>query len=313
MDVHVRDLRYFVAVADELHFTRAAESLRISQPSLSRQIRVLERDLGFPLFQRDRRAVTLTDAGEALLPRARELLGAWEEALAEGTRRAREAAAVLRVGFQTSVAGPLYQVTVTHFRQAHPGMTVELKLHSWSDPTAGLLDGTSDVAFVWLPIAGEERLAGRTLWTEPRHVALWCGHRLAEHAELRISDLLDEPFVALPPAAGVLRDHWLAMDERDGHPARIGAQVETPDETFEAVAAQQGVALLSAGNAQVYSRREIVTRPVVDISDAEFAVAWRAGDERPIVRDFADAAEEAIRICATPETATAVTRARTSP
>ena len=304
MDVHVRDLRYFVAVADELHFTRAAESLRVSQPSLSRQIRVLERDLGFSLFQRDRRTVTLTGAGEALLPRARELLGAWEDALAEGTQRAREAAARLRVGFQTSVAGPVYQVTVTRFKQEHPDWTVELKLHPWSDPTAGLLDGNSDVAFVWLPIAGNERLAGRTLWTEPRHVALWCTHPLAEQAELRISDLLDEPFVALPPTAGILRDHWLAMDERDGHPVRIGVQVETPDETFEAVAARLGVALLSAGNAQIYSRPEIVTRPVVDISDAEFAIAWRAGDERPTVRDFAETAQEAIRICATPDTAT---------
>jgi DNA-binding transcriptional LysR family regulator len=302
MDVHVRDLRYFVAVADELHFTRAAESLRISQPALSKQVRALERDLGFALFERDRRTVTLTRAGEALLPRARELLSAWEDALAEGTQRAREAAAVLRVGFQTSVAGPLYQATVTRFTQQHPDWSVELKLHPWSDPTAGLIDGSSDVAFVWLPIAGQQRLAGRTLWTEPRHVALWCGHPLAEHDELRMADLLDEPFVALPPTAGVLRDHWLAVDERNGHPVRIGAQVETPDETFEAVAARQGVALLSAGNARIYARPEIVTRPVIDIGDAEFSVAWR--DERAIVRDFAEAAEDAIRICATPDTAT---------
>jgi DNA-binding transcriptional LysR family regulator len=304
MDVHVRDLRYFVAVAEELHFTRAAESLRISQPSLSRQIRLLERNLGLPLFQRDRRTVTLTRAGEALLPRARDVLSSWDDALAEATQRAREIAGALRVGFQTSVAGPLYQVTVGRFNARHPGWTVELKLRPWSDPTAGLLDGTSDVAFVWLPIPGQERLERRTLWTEPRHVALWCTHPLAEQAELRISDLLDEPFVALPPAAGSMRDHWLATEERDGHPVRIGAHAETPDETFEAVAAKQGVALISAGNAQVYSRPAIVTRPVVDISEAEFAIVWRAGDERRIVRDFAEAADEAIRICATPDTAT---------
>jgi DNA-binding transcriptional LysR family regulator len=81
MDVHVRDLRYFVAVAEELHFTGASELLHISQPSLSKQIRVLERDLGFSLFQRDRRTVALTEAGEALLPRARALLSGWDEAL----------------------------------------------------------------------------------------------------------------------------------------------------------------------------------------------------------------------------------------
>jgi DNA-binding transcriptional LysR family regulator len=305
MDVHVRDLRYFVAVAEELHFTRAAELLQISQPSLSRQIRVLERNLGFALFQRDRRAVALSAAGEALLPRAREILGSWDDALAEATQRDRAAAAVLRVGFQTSVAGPLYQVTVARFNERHPGWTVELRLHPWSDATAGLLEGKTDVAFVWLPVPEAERLVRHTLWTEPRHVALWCTHPLAERSELTISDLLDEPFVALPPAASVLRDYWLAMAERDGHPVRIGAQAETPDETFEAVAAKQGVALLSAGNAQIYSRPGIVTRPVVDVSDAEFAVAWRAGDERAIVREFAQAAEEAVEICAAPKTAVA--------
>ena len=303
MDVHLRDLRYFVAVAEELHFTRAAELLHISQPSLSKQIRLLEGNLGFPLFRRDRRTVALTDAGEALLPRAREVLGDWDRALAEATQRARAAAATLRVGFQTSVAGALYRLAVTCFRNDHPGWSVELKLHPWSDPTAGLLDDTSDIAFLWLPVPGQERLAWQTLRTEPRHVALSRKHQLAQRAELQISDLLDEPFVALPPAAGVLRDYWLAVDERDGHPVRIGAQAETPDETFEAVAAEQGVALLSAGNAQLYARPGIITRPVIDLSPAELAVAWRADDERPIIGEFNRSAQQVV----TADPATAAT------
>jgi DNA-binding transcriptional LysR family regulator len=300
MDVHVRDLRYFVAVAEELHFTRAAEVLHISQPSLSKQIRQLERDLGFSLLRRDRRTVSLTEAGEALLPRARDLLAAWEAALAEATERARAAAALLRVGFQTSVAGALYRLAVSRFTRAHPGWTVELKLHPWSDATAGLLDDTSDVAFLWLPVPGQEQLASQTLRTEPRHVALWQKHPLAQRAELRFSQLLDEPFVALPPAAGVLRDYWLALDARDGQPVRIGAQAETPDEAFEAVAAEQGVTLLSAGNAELYARPGVVTRPVADLSPAALAVAWRADDERPIIREFVASAQEATTACPVP-------------
>jgi DNA-binding transcriptional LysR family regulator len=303
MDVHLRDLRYFIAVAEELHFTRAAELLHISQPSLSKQIRVLERDLGFPLLRRDRRSVALTDAGEALLPRARELLADWDRAQSDAAQRARAAAALLRVGFQTSVAGALYRLAVSCFTNAHPGWSVELRLHPWSDPTAGLLDDTSDVAFLWLPVPGQERLVWQTLRTEPRHVALCPKHPLAERAELRIADLLDEPFVALPPAAGALRDYWLAVEERDGHPVRVGAQAETPDEAFEAVAAQQGVVLMSAGNAQLYSRPEITTRPVIDISPAELALAWRADDERPAVRAFCDAAQQAVTACPAPDLA----------
>ena len=301
MDVHLRDLRYFVAVAEELHFTHAAERLHISQPSLSKQIRLLERELGYSLFERDRRTVALTAAGDALLEPARDLLNRWDAANAEAARRARIAASVLRVGFQTSVAGALYRIAVRRFTAAHPGWTVELKLHPWSDPTAGLLDRTSDIAFIWLPVPDQQELTCETLRTEPRYVVLWRRHPLAPRGELRIADLLDEPFVALPPSAGVLRDYWLALDQRTGHPVRIGAQVESPDETFEAVAAGQGVALLSAGNAELYSRPGIVARPVVDLPPAELAIAWRADAGRSILDEFAQAARHATRACPLPE------------
>src|SRR5207248_8293239 len=125
----------FVAVAEELHFTHAAERLHVSQPALSKQIRQLERELGYSLFERDRRHVTLTEAGESLLGPARDLLDRWDTAGTEAARRARLAATVLRVGFQTSVAGALYRLTVTRFTAAHPGWRVELKLRPWSDPT----------------------------------------------------------------------------------------------------------------------------------------------------------------------------------
>ena len=119
MDVHLRNLRYFVAVAEELHFSRAAERLHVSQPALSKQIRQLEQQLRFPLFRRDRRRVELTAAGEALLPRARRLLAAWDASLAEAGTRASDEARLLRVGFQTSVAGGLYQAVFARFGELH--------------------------------------------------------------------------------------------------------------------------------------------------------------------------------------------------
>jgi DNA-binding transcriptional LysR family regulator len=294
MDVHLRNLRYFVAVAEEGSVTRAAERLHVSQPALSKQIRLLERDLGFALFSRDNRAISLTTAGEELLGPARDLLAAWSAAVRDTTLRAREAEALLCVGFLTSVAGGLYKDAAAAFTDEHDGWRIALRLHPWSDATAGLLDGSSDVAFVWLPLPEPERLAWRVLREEPRHVALWPDHPLAAKEELSLEDLLDEPFVALPRSAGVARDYWLATAERGGRPVKVGAQAGSPDAAFEAVAARQGVVLLAAGNAQRYARPEIVSRPVVDISPSELAVAWRAGDDRAVVRDFVDAARRAV-------------------
>ena len=105
MDVHLRNLRYFAAVAEDLHFSRAAERLHVSQPALSKQVRQLERELGFALFRRNRRGVGLTAAGEALLPTVKELLARWEEGLGAAVERATEESKLLRVGFQTSVGG----------------------------------------------------------------------------------------------------------------------------------------------------------------------------------------------------------------
>jgi DNA-binding transcriptional LysR family regulator len=292
MDVHLRNLRYFVAVAEELHFSRAAERLHVSQPALSKQIRQLERELRFPLFRRDRRRVQLTAAGEALLPAAREILAGWERSLAAAAQVATEEGKILQVGFQTSVGGHLYQEIAARFAERHGDWRLALRLHEWSDPTGGLLDESADVAFVWLPTGAEDRVEVRSLRSERRFVALPAGHRLARRHALQMKDLVDEPFIALPPDAGPLRDYWLALGERRGHPVRIGAEVAGPDETFEAVATGHGVVLIAEGNTTVYTRPGIVFRPVLDLAPCELAVAWRRGDRRAGVRDFVRAAVE---------------------
>jgi DNA-binding transcriptional LysR family regulator len=293
MDVHLRNLRYFVAVAEELHFSRAAERMRVSQPALSKQIRQLERELRFDLFRRDRRRVQLTAAGETLLPTARRLLADWDEALLESSAQAREEGKVLLVGFQTSVGGGLYQLIAARFAELRPDWRLALRLHDWSDPTAGLLDESADVAFLWLPTGAEESINVRPLRSERRFVCLPTGHRLVRRKTLRLADLLDEPFVALPEEAGALRDYWLALDERDS-PPRIGAVAATPDEAFEAVATGHGVALIAEGNTTVYGRPGLAYLPVFDLEPCQLAVAWRRGDRRAAVRELVDAAVDAV-------------------
>ncbi|WP_405791784.1 LysR family transcriptional regulator [Streptomyces sp. NBC_01506] len=291
MDVHGRDLRYFVAVAEELHFTRAAERLFVSQPALSKQIRMLERTLGAPLFDRDRHGVRLTCAGAALLPHARRVLADWDTGLL-AFEEARDAQrATLAVGMSTGPGrGGLLPAIRSRFTAARPAAILTFHQVSWSDPTAGLAGGASDVAFVWLPLPDADRYRWIVMAEEPRLVAMAETHRLAERETVPFRDLLGEPFLALPDSAGPLRDHWLASDARDGRPALIGAEIASPDETYEALVGGLGVCLLARGNAPLIARAGVVTRPVTGISYSQLALAWRADDNRPLVRAYVEAA-----------------------
>ncbi|MDX2595089.1 MULTISPECIES: LysR family transcriptional regulator [Streptomyces] len=290
-DVHGRDLRYFVAVAEELHFTRAAERLYVSQPALSKQVRALERLLGAQLFRRDRHGVALTVAGEALLPHARRMLAAWEGAAAAVEAAKAAQRSTLTVGMSTSPGrGGLLPAIRSRFTTAHPGATPRLRQVSWEDPTAGLAAGSADVAFVWLPLPDEERYAWTVLVEEPRLVALPDTHPLATRAEVAFAELADEPFLALPRSAGPLRDHWLALDARAGRPPRIGAEIAGVEETYEALVAGLGVCLVAEGNAPLITLSGVTTRPVRGIGPSRYALAWRREDEtRPLVRAYADA------------------------
>ncbi|RSS54136.1 LysR family transcriptional regulator [Streptomyces sp. WAC01280] len=292
-DVHGRDLRYFLAVAEELHFTRAAEKLYVSQPALSKQIRALERQLGAPLFDRGRQGVALTPVGTALLPHARAALAAWEEGR-EAVRHAREAAdGTLVVGMSTSPGrGGLLPAIRSRFTEAHPEARLKLRQVAWEDPTAGLADGSSDVAFVWLPLAGADRFRWVVVAAEPRLVALPATHPLAARESLDFAELLDEPFLALPDTSPELRDHWLASDCRDGRPPVIGAEIGGVDETYEALVGGLGVCLVAAGNEPLLAREGVAVRPVHGLTPSHLVLAWRADDTRPLVRGYARAAAE---------------------
>jgi len=289
VDVHLRDLRYFTAVAEELSFTRASERLYVSQPVLSKQIRMLENHLRVRLFDRDRRTVELTAAGAALLPVARELLSTWDEAQRTVSDAAAKEESVLTVGLSTSVGRGLLSRARELFAERRPGWTFRLKQVNWQDATAGLADGEVDAAFVWLPVPGQDSYRIQVLATEPRWVAFREDHWLAGRDKVAFGELLEEPFLALPESAGPLRDYWLAVPERGGAPVQVGAVVANADETFAAIEEGSGIVLISSGNATIYQRPGVRAVPVMDLSPSQLAVAWRAGDHRAAIRDFVEA------------------------
>lgn len=294
MDVHGRDLRYFVAVAEDLHFTRAAERLFVSQPALSKQVRALERQLGAPLFVRDRQGVALTPAGTALLPYARRVLETWDQAWAAVETAKAVQRSTLVVGMSTSPGrGGLLPAVRSRFAEACPAATVRLRQVSWDDPTAGLADGSCDVAYVWLPLPEQERYGHLVVAEEPRLVALPGTHRLASRGTVDFADLLDEPFLALPASAGPLRDYWLATGDRGGRPVRIGAEVASTEETYEALVAGLGVVLLAAGNAPLLTLGGVITRPVRGLTPSRFALAWPRAASGPLTRAYVQACRAA--------------------
>jgi DNA-binding transcriptional LysR family regulator len=292
MDAHLRDLRYFVAVAEELNFTRAAERLHLSQPALGKQIRGLEATLRAQLFRRDRRQVELTAAGAALHAVARSLLQDWDDGVAEVGDAAAQEARVLRVGTLTSIGRALYPAITDQFAKRQPGWQVELHTYGWGDPTAGLLDRTADAAFVWLPIDATE-IDTKVLATERRFVALSARHPLADRQSIEFSEIANEPIAALPASAGTQRDFWLAADARAGRTPQVAAEVSAADEKLEIVSSGAAITLLAEGNAGIYSREGIVCIPVTGLQPARLAIAWRHGDRRPAVQNFVQACHEA--------------------
>ena len=290
MDVHLRDLRYFTAVAEELHFRKAAERLFVSQPVLSRQIARLEQDLKTRLFIRDRRSVQLTSAGEALLHRARHLLEDWDAATKEVTTLARKEQSVLVIGLQTGVGrGMLHTLT-----QALNAIQWRPELHqvAWNDATAGVEAGDCDAGFAWLGTTINPRCDYVVVAEEPIMLAVNSQHRLAGRRQASFAEVSNEPLVALPESAKELRSFWLAEHARHGSPAPIACEAETADEALENVAAGTGSVFISAGNSVLYAREGVHFLDVPDLPPARLAFLWRAGDTRDVIRVAASALQQ---------------------
>jgi DNA-binding transcriptional LysR family regulator len=283
MDLDLRKLRYFVAVADRLHFGRAAEELHIAQPALSRQIRALEQDLGASLFTRNRHGVVLTDAGRQLLADSGPLLASADAVrrrvtvAAHGSRR-------LAVGFRTGI--PVIPAAQA-FEARHPDVVVDVQRIEWDDQAPMLLDGRIDVGYVRLPI-DETGLRVIPLYTEPLMVVLPAGHRLAGKEEVTEADLAGEPLV------------WHA--DPSTHPRRphpdSGLRVRGVEEKLEHVAAGRGISFVARSETLFYSRPDISYVPIPELAPDQVCLAMAASRTSPLAEDFLTAAQATAEITA---------------
>jgi DNA-binding transcriptional LysR family regulator len=204
--VELRQLRYFVAVAEHLSFTRAATDLHIAQQSLSQQISTLERRVGVRLLDRDTRGTRLTAAGAAFLPEARAVLARAETAVGVARRAAGGSAGHLDLAFLSSTANYMLPAIVRAIRDRLPEVTFTTHDLPIDELVAGLRQGHLDAAFSRPPLIAD--LATHTIMTEPVCAVLPAGHRLAARAELRLVDLADEDWVLTP------RDSWPPWHEK---------------------------------------------------------------------------------------------------
>jgi DNA-binding transcriptional LysR family regulator len=283
-----RALRYFVAVAEELHFTRAAGRLYIGQPALSEQIRRLEGELGVELLRRTTRKVELTPAGEEFLSRARRILAEADEALADASRAARGETGHLPVATGATAGIELVPRVLRAFREARPQVQLDLHQIDWEDYFGGLLDGSVDAAFVWLPF-DQAGLSFAALHVEPRVVALEAEHPLAGERELRMEQIVDEPW-PWADTDPVARAFWTCEDFRGGREARRGATIRSMEGMLEAVRTGLCVATVPRSQARVSAWPGIAFRPVADLTPATLALGWRSAEETPVVQALVEIA-----------------------
>jgi DNA-binding transcriptional LysR family regulator len=291
--MELRHLRYFVVVAEELHFRRAAERLHMSQPPLSQQIRALEQEIGATLFERNQRKVELTAAGEAFFERAREILDAVEDAARQARRVQRGEVGRLAVGFVGSAMYSFVPELLREFRSHAPDITLRLHELGTSEQLRQLEDGRLDVGFVRVPRTRPE-LTFETLLEEPVVAALPDAHPLATHPLLRLADLEGEPLVLLTRAgAPGLREALAEAIDRLGGEERVVQEAAEMQTVVGLVAAGVGVSLVPE-SVRALARAGVTYRPLDGYAPkVRLAVAWRVADDSPVLAAFLEMARAA--------------------
>lgn len=290
MNVELRHLRYFVAVAEELHFTRAAQRLRIAQPALSQQIQKLETELGVELFHRTNRRVELSAAGEAMLGPARQSIIQARSAVEAAQRADRGEIGHLRIGFVESAAMTFMPLAVRRFRQGHPHVGLSLTELAVDPQIDGLRSGLLDIAILRTP-RDTEGLSITSFDDEGLVVVLPDSHPFASRGRLAPRELIEQPLILLArEMVPALYDQIIALQHQLGG-AQIAQEATSIQAVLGLVAAGLGISLLPA-SVTTLARTGVAFTPLIPSPRSEMQIALREGDRSPLTAAFLDAARD---------------------
>ena len=296
----LRHLRYFVTVAEELHFGRAAKRLHMSQPPLSMQIRALEIELGVTLLNRTQRHVALTQAGAALLGEARHILARVEQAVLTTKRAGRGEIGELAIGFISVADYNVLPLVLREFRRRFPLVQLRLRESTTDAQIRDLMAGRIDVGFV-LPPIGEPALESVPILREPLIAALPEKHPLARKAgKLALEKLKDAPFILFPRAnAPGLYDDVVSCCKAAGFSPRVTQEAIQMQTIISLVSAELGVALIPASLTNLQRTGVTYKQLQTDSPLTEIHLAWRLGDDLPALRVFIEVATQTARAAGT--------------
>ncbi|KAF0964131.1 LysR family transcriptional regulator [Rhodococcus sp. T7] len=294
--MEISQITAFLAVAEELHFGRAAQRLHSAQPPLSRTIRQLEKQLGATLFDRNTRNVRLTSAGEALLGPAREILDACRLAEIAVAAAGRGQVGRVRIGFSGVSSHLLIGRWAKLVRHTHPGIEFVLNSSAFaSEALNKLLDGTLDIGlgrWIFTPPG----IASRVILNEDFVVAVTVDHPLAGRDGVRIEELATEPWVALPADPGsALRDSLQRAAHDAGFTPRIVQSAPDSISLMALVSAEVGCALTVSSVVENVNNPDVVFLPLIGgPSTLQLRIAWRADDDSAALREVLRLSEEAL-------------------
>lgn len=288
--MELRQLRYFLRVAETLHFGRAAEQENIAASVVSTQISRLERELGMDLFRRTSRRVTLTLAGDSFREHAENALSSLDAGTAAARRSMMEMQR-LRVG--SFADDPLTHRFLSTFRSRYPRVPLSYVELSISHQVSSVIEGDVDLAFVWLPV-DDPRVTVDPLYSEMPVAALSSTHRLANEARVHVDDLLGDSFALA--AAGTPREwraHW-SLDAYRGGPPLRSIEVSSARESLAAVAYSGTVDTMSTNSAALWNHPGVRFLPLPDARPTSLALISAADSREPLVQAFREVVADVV-------------------